>query len=72
MNMTQKQQMELGLAAGENRCPRTVRRGRRLNHAQWWFDQMRQVVEHAMDWEPAPRFKSEQIWLPGTRSQSRD
>jgi hypothetical protein len=69
--MTEQQQMELGLAAGANRCPRVARRDRRLNHAQWWFDQMRQVVERAMDWEPAPRFRPEQIWLPDTHKQDR-
>jgi hypothetical protein len=57
------EQMELGFG-GANRCPRVVRRERRLNRARWWFDQMRQVVERAMDWEAAPRFQPEQIWLP--------
>ena len=56
--------MELGLA-GANQCPRVARRERRLNQAHWWFDQMRQVVEQAMDWEPAPRFQPEQLGLLG-------
>ena len=64
------EQMELSLAeaaaaaAAANRCPRGGRRDRRFNRANWWFNQMRQVVEHAIDWEPAPRFQPEQIWLP--------
>jgi hypothetical protein len=58
------EQMELDLA-GRNTCPRVVRRERGLNRARWWFDRMRQVVEQSMDWEPAPRFQPEQIWLPG-------
>jgi hypothetical protein len=61
--MTNQKQMELGLA-GANRCPRVVHRERRRHRAHWWFDHMRQVVERAMDWEPAPRFQPEQIWLP--------
>jgi len=60
--MTNKEQMELGLAGG-NRCPRVARRERRLNRANWWFDQMRQVVDQAFDWPTAPRFQAEQIWL---------
>jgi hypothetical protein len=54
--------MELGLA-GANRCPRVARRARRLNRANWWFDQMRQVVDRAFDWPAAPRFQPEQFWL---------
>ena len=50
--MTKQQQMELELAGG-NRCPRTARRERRLHRANWWFDQMRQVVDRAFDFEPA-------------------
>ncbi len=63
------EQMELGFD-GANRCPRVVQRERRLNRAHWWFDQMRQVVERAIDWEPAPRFRPEQIWLPGADHQN--
>jgi hypothetical protein len=66
--MNTKEQMELGLA-GANRCPRAARRERRLNRAHWWFDQMRQVVDRAIDWEPAPRFQPEQIWLPEDKSR---
>ena len=60
--MTEQKQMELGLA-GANRCPRVARRERRLNRANWWFDQMRQVVDQAMDWPAPPRFQPEQTWL---------
>jgi hypothetical protein len=69
--MINQQQMELGLA-GSNRCPRVVRRERRRHQANWWFDQMRQVVERAMDWEPAPRFQPEQTWLPETGKHHHD
>jgi len=66
--MLNQNQLELGLAA-VNRCPRTARREQRLNRANWWFDQMRQVVDRAFDWEPAPRLQSEQILL--TENQPR-
>jgi hypothetical protein len=49
--ITQKQ-LELGLATA-NRCPRVVQRERRANRANWWFDQMRQVVDRAFD--PIPQ-----------------
>ena len=68
--MMNQKQMELGLA-GANKCPRTVQRQRRLNRANWWFDQMRQVVDRAIDWEPDPRFQPEQIWLNETQTQNR-
>lgn len=60
--------MELSLA-GANRCPRIVQRERRLNRANWWFSQMRQVVDRALDWEPAPRFQSQQILLTDDRAR---
>lgn len=63
-------QLELGLA-GSNRCPRSVQRERRMNRANWWFGQMRQVVDRAFDWEPAPRFQPEQILLPDDRNPGR-
>jgi hypothetical protein len=69
MNVNQ-QQMELSLA-GANRCPRLARHEPRRNHARWWFDQMRQVVERAIDWEPAPLPRPEQIWFSDTSRQAR-
>ena len=60
--MTTQDQLELGLA-GANRCPRVMKREARANRANWWFGQMRQVVDRAFEWEPAPRFKPEQILL---------
>jgi hypothetical protein len=68
--MMNQKQMELSLA-GANKCPRTVQRRRRLNRANWWFDQMRQVVDRAFEWEPAPRFQPEQIWLTENQTQNR-
>jgi hypothetical protein len=69
--MLNQKQLELGLA-GANRCPRSVQRERRLNRANWWFNQMRQVVDRAFDWEPTPRSQPEQIWLTEEREQHRN
>ncbi len=66
--MMNQQQMELELA-GANRCPRTVQRERRLNRANWWFSQMRQVVDRALDWEPAPRCQTQPVLLTENRDR---
>jgi hypothetical protein len=39
-----------------------IRRAR-LSRAQWWFAQMRAVVDRALDWKPAPRARPEQVHL---------
>ncbi len=67
--MMNQQQMELSLAGKRNLCPRVARRDQRRNRASWWFGQMRRVVERAIDWEPAPRFRPEQIYFPETTWQ---
>jgi hypothetical protein len=63
-------QLELELAGG-NRCPRSLQRQRRMNRADWWFNQMRQVVDRTFDWEPAPRFQPEQILLAEEQTAGR-
>ena len=61
--MKTNEQMELGI--GKVRaCPSTNRRQRRMSRANWWFDRMRQVVDKAIDWQPAPPPRPEQIWFP--------
>ena len=40
-----------------------LRAPRRPSRAQWWFQQMRQVVDQALDWEPLPPGRPEQTWL---------
>jgi hypothetical protein len=40
---------------------------RRASRAQWWFARMRQVVDRAMDWQPAAPARPEQIWFPEPR-----
>jgi hypothetical protein len=61
-------QLELGLAIGKN-C-RTVESSRRgAGRASWWFERMRQLVDRATDWEPAPPPRPEQISFSGPARQ---
>jgi hypothetical protein len=60
--MTTNEQMELGLGKARV-CNSTNRRQRRLGRANWWFQQMREVVDKALDWQPAPPARPEQIWF---------
>ena len=46
-----------------------ARQNRRQGRAHWWFARMRQVVDHAMDWQPAARPRPEQIWFPNAHRQ---
>jgi hypothetical protein len=69
--MMNQKQLELELAAAK-RCPSVVRREQRLKRANWWFGQMRQIVDRAFEWEPAPRFQAEQILLDGPGTVSKD
>lgn len=56
------QQMELGI--GKTRvCPTANRRQSRKSRASWWFDRMREAVDKAMDWQPAPPARPQQIWF---------
>ena len=61
------QQMEMGLEAnGPSRCrPRAPQRRKR---AQWWFQQMRVLVNSAVDWRPAPPARPEQTYFSLSRS----
>jgi hypothetical protein len=54
--------MELGFANG-SRLNSAPRRQRRLQRAAWWFSQMRQLVNSAIDWEAAPKPRPAQSWL---------
>jgi hypothetical protein len=71
MNTMTDTQLELSLDA--SRAPQSLR----TNHppspftSRWWFQQMRQMVDRAFDWQPAPPPRPEQTWLPGTHRQVR-
>ena len=58
--MTTNEQMELVLSK-TNVCKSANRSQRRLSRANWWFQQMREVVDKAVDWQPA---RPEQIYFP--------
>lgn len=62
LRMSDRQQMEIGFTRGCSFQP-TVRRQRRLSRARWWFNQMRQVVNDALQRQPAPAPRPEQIYL---------
>jgi hypothetical protein len=62
--MTNNTQLELSLNAKRTR-PLNQRRSSRVARAKWWFSQMRQAVENAVDWHEGES-RDEQIWLTGT------
>ena len=55
------EQLELGLN-GKVTTARRPREGR-MTRATWWFGQMRQLVNNAVDWTAAPEPRAEQPWL---------
>ena len=57
-------QLELGFNGIQPRLNPARREGR-IARAGWWFAQMRDIVERAMDWEDAGAPRPEQIWIPG-------
>jgi len=61
-----KQQMEMSFDHPMKSLPKT--RQRRLR-AQWWFHQMRVVVDAALDWQPAPSPRPEQTYLTLARGR---
>ena len=59
-------QLELGFNPDSQcRGANPARREGRIARAGWWFSQMRDIVERAMDWEAAGEPRPEQIWIPG-------
>jgi len=57
-------QLELGFN-GIRPLTNVAGREGRIARAGWWFAQMRDIVERAMDWEAAGEPRPEQIWIPG-------
>ena len=53
-------QLELGFAA---RRSRGLARHHRAQRANWWFTQMRRVVDRAVAWQTAPPVRPEQVYL---------
>jgi hypothetical protein len=50
--MTTNEQMELVLGKAKA-CNSPRRTQRRMSRANWWFQQMREIVDKAVDWQPA-------------------
>ncbi len=62
-------QLELSLGGlREAQSPR-VSRHPSASASRWWFQRMRQMVDRAFDWQPAPQPRPEQIWFRGTHRQ---
>ncbi len=63
-----KQQMEMSF---DRNAPARRPHGRqqRRSRAQWWFSQMRRVVDGALDWQVAPPARPEQIYLTLARGR---
>ena len=61
-------QLEMAFV-GTPACSTPRGRRQRLNRANWWFQRMRQIVDRACDWQPAPQPRPEQTWLPGAYRQ---
>lgn len=69
MNTAEINQMELTLNSRAVRLSRMARQKRR-QRAQWWFSQMRRVVDAAMEWRPSPSARPEQVYLTLTSKES--
>ena len=67
MTNATNQQLELGLNGGRPR--HAGRPAQRASRAAWWFARMREAVDSAFDWQPAPAPRREQTVLPGTHSE---
>lgn len=66
MTNATNEQLELGFNPDiQCRGTNVARRNGRIARAGWWFAQMREIVEHAMDWSTAGVPRPEQIWIPG-------
>jgi hypothetical protein len=59
-------QLELGFN-GIRPSANAARQEGRIARAGWWFAQMRDIVERAMDATAEPR--PEQIWIPGANRE---
>ena len=64
MTNATNEQLELGFN-GIQRLVNSPRHRGRVARATWWFAQMREVVERAMDWNAVGEPRPEQIWMPG-------
>ena len=62
-------QLELSLDSHRVNQPLRASRHSSPFTSRWWFQQMRQIVDRAFDWQPTPQPRPEQIWFSGTHRQ---
>jgi len=62
-------QMELGFEQQQLSASATVRHSRQTR-ADWWFRQMRRVVDLAMEWRPTPPARHQQSYMVLSARQS--
>lgn len=67
----QQAQLELGFNGAKSIAGHR-RESPRMTRARWWFEQMRHVVDAAMDWEPNGPGRPEQTWFTEANGQSRN
>jgi hypothetical protein len=60
MKVNITEQMELGFNGNVSVRPNQPSR---VSRARWWFEQMRQVVDRAIDWQPNGPGRPEQTWF---------
>lgn len=61
-------QLEMSLdPARRSTSSRQRKASRPRAQAQWWFRKMRDVVDSALDWRPAPPARPEQTYLRFSR-----
>jgi hypothetical protein len=58
-------QLQLNFGTRRARLSRSATRRACNRNPQWWFQRMRQIVDHAFDWQPSPPPRPEQIWFRG-------
>ncbi len=58
-------QLELSFQTRGPRLAPPAHHNPAFRRAQWWFRRMRQIVDGALDWQPAPPPRPEQVLLPG-------
>lgn len=68
--MTNQRQLELGFEQARA-FQLAHRRQPKPSRAQWWFQQMRQAVDQALDWQPVPAAPPQQTWLELTKRWQR-
>jgi hypothetical protein len=63
MKINTNSQLELNIQGPALNRPLTSRQ-RHIQSASFWFQRMRQAVERATGWNPAPPPRPEQRWFP--------